>query len=233
MAIAWWCAAPTGTSHVREKAGMRPAALHRPARVVHSRQSMSTNVDPVARTRFNEPPMTEPKMSKSDSIRQRFAVPAVAAMVALAALGFFQLHAGAAEEAVVIPPPSIDEKPSAALEKAVFAGGCFWGVQGVFQHVKGVENAVSGYSGGDKETAHYNMVGTGQTGHAEAVEVTYDPSKVTYGQLLQVYFSVAHNPTQLNYQGPDRGTQYRSAISWAGGRAGEDAGPYIAELDKA
>ena len=118
----------------------------------------------------------------------------------------------AAEEAVVIPPPSIDEKPSAATEKAVFAGGCFWGVQGVFQHVKGVTNAVSGYSGGDKDTAHYEMVGSGQTGHAEAVEVTYDPSKVTYGQLLQVYFSVAHNPTQLNYQGPDHGTQYRSTI---------------------
>jgi len=172
-------------------------------------------------------------MSKSDSIRQRFAVPTVAALVALAALGFFQLHAGAAEEAVVIPPPSIDEKPSAALEKAVFAGGCFWGVQGVFQHVKGVQNAVSGYSGGDKDTAHYNMVGTGQTGHAEAVEVTYDPSKVTYGQLLQVYFSVAHNPTQLNYQGPDRGTQYRSAIFVAGGEQEKIAGTYIAELDKA
>ena len=84
-------------------------------------------------------------------------------------------------------------------------------MQGVFQHVKGVTNAVSGYAGGDKDTAHYEMVGTGQTGHAETVEVTYDPSKVTYGQLLQVFFSVAHNPTQLNYQGPDHGTQYRSA----------------------
>ena len=96
--------------------------------------------------------------------------------------------------------------------KAVFAGGCFWGVQGVFQHVKGVTNAVSGYSGGDRETAHYEMVGSGRTGHAETVEITYDPSKVTYGQLLQIYFSVAHNPTQLNYQGPDHGTQYRSTI---------------------
>ena len=89
-------------------------------------------------------------------------------------------------------------------------------MQGVFQHVKGVANAVSGYAGGDKDTAHYKMVGTGETGHAESVEVTYDPSKVTYGQLLQVYFSVAHNPTQLNYQGPDHGTQYRSTIFVAG-----------------
>src|SRR4051794_26735858 len=109
---------------------------------------------------------TERKMSKSDSIRYWFALPAGAAMIALAALGLFQLQAGAAEEAVVIPPPSIDEKPSAGLEKAVFAGGCFRGVQGVFQHVKGVANAVSGYAGGDKETAHYNMVGTGETRHA-------------------------------------------------------------------
>jgi peptide-methionine (S)-S-oxide reductase len=193
---------------------------------------MSTDVDPAVRTQSNEPPKTEPKMSKSDSIRQRFAL-AGAAMIALAALGFFQLQAGAAEEAVVIPPPSIDEKPSAGLEKAVFAGGCFWGVQGVFQHVKGVANAVSGYSGGDKDTAHYNMVGTGETGHAEAVEVTYDPSKVTYGQLLQVYFSVAHNPTQLNYQGPDQGTQYRSAIFVTGGEQKKIAGAYIAELAKA
>ena len=139
----------------------------------------------------------------------------------------------AAEEAVVIPAPSIDEKPSAASEKAIFAGGCFWGVQGVFQHVKGVTNAVSGYSGGDKETAHYEMVGSSQTGHAETVEVTYDPSKVTYGQLLQVYFSVAHNPTQLNYQGPDHGTQYRSTIFVANDEQKKIAQSYIAELDKA
>ena len=175
-------------------------------------------------------------MSKSDtSFRPltRFGFLAAAAFVAVAAFAAWQLPAGAAEEAVVIPAPSIDEKPSAASEKAIFAGGCFWGVQGVFQHVKGVTNAVSGYSGGDKDTAHYEMVGTSQTGHAETVEVTYDPSKVTYGQLLQVFFSVAHNPTQLNYQGPDHGTQYRSTIFVADDEQKKIAQSYIAELDKA
>jgi peptide-methionine (S)-S-oxide reductase len=158
---------------------------------------------------------------------------AVGALAVAAAFAAWQLPAGAAEDAVVIPAPSIDEKPSAASEKAVFAGGCFWGVQGVFQHVKGVTNAVSGYSGGDKDNAHYEMVGSGQTGHAETVEVTYDPSKVTYGQLLQVYFSVAHNPTQLNYQGPDQGTQYRSTIFVVDDQQQKIAHSYIAELDKA
>ena len=109
------------------------------------------------------------------------------------------------EEAVVIPPPSIDEKPaSTALEKAVFAGGCFWGVQGVFQHVDGVTGAVSGYAGGEQSTADYATVGTGRTGHAESVEVTFDPAKISYGKLLQVFFSVAHNPdaAQLPGTGP-------------------------------
>lgn len=156
-----------------------------------------------------------------------------AALVAAAAVAIWQPPASAEEKAVVIPPPSLDEKPSAGLEKAVFAGGCFWGVQGVFQHVKGVTSAVSGYAGGEASTAHYGMVGTGSTGHAEAVEVTYDPSKVTYGQLLHVFFSVAHNPTQLNYQGPDHGTQYRSAIFFADDEQKKIAQSYIAELDKA
>jgi peptide-methionine (S)-S-oxide reductase len=175
-------------------------------------------------------------MSKSDTPFRRLTrhgFLAAAALLAVAAFAAWQLPAGAAEEAVVVPAPSIDEKPSAASEKAIFAGGCFWGVQGVFQHVKGVTNAVSGYSGGDKDTAHYEMVGTSQTGHAETVEVTYDPSEVTYGQLLQVFFSVAHNPTELNYQGPDQGTQYRSTIFVANGEQQKIAQSYIAELDKA
>jgi peptide-methionine (S)-S-oxide reductase len=175
-------------------------------------------------------------MSKFDTFSRplsRLGFLAVGALVAAAAFTAWQLPAGAAEDAVIIPAPSIDEKPSAASEKAVFAGGCFWGVQGVFQHVKGVTNAVSGYSGGDKDTAHYEMVGSSQTGHAETVEVTYDPSKVTYGQLLQVYFSVAHNPTQLNYQGPDHGTQYRSTIFVVDDQQQKVAQSYIAELDKA
>ena len=103
-------------------------------------------------------------------------------------------------------------RPGPGTEVAVLAGGCFWGVQGVFQHVDGVKNAVSGYAGGAAETAHYRVVGSGRTGHAEAVEVTFDPAEISYGEILQIFFSVAHDPTQLNRQGPDVGTQYRSTI---------------------
>ncbi|RUV64651.1 peptide-methionine (S)-S-oxide reductase [Mesorhizobium sp. M5C.F.Ca.IN.020.29.1.1] len=163
-----------------------------------------------------------------------FARGALAAlMLAAAGAALWQTPAISAEKAVVIPPPAMDEKPAAATAKAIFAGGCFWGVQGVFQHVKGVTSAVSGYAGGDKDTAVYETVGTGRTGHAEAVEITYEPSEVTYGQLLQVYFSVAHNPTQLNYQGPDRGPQYRSTIFAESDAQKKIAESYIAQLDKA
>lgn len=163
-----------------------------------------------------------------------FAKAAAAALILTAAAAvFWQTPAVSAEDAVVIPPPAMDEKATAGTEKAVFAGGCFWGVQGVFQHVKGVTSAVSGYAGGDKDTAVYEMVGTSRTGHAESVEITYEPSKVTYGQLLQVYFSVAHNPTQLNYQGPDSGTQYRSTIFAENDTQKKVAESYIAQLDKA
>ncbi|MER8398131.1 peptide-methionine (S)-S-oxide reductase MsrA [Mesorhizobium sp. M1348] len=163
-----------------------------------------------------------------------FTKAALAALIlAAAAAVFWQTPAVSAEDAVVIPPPAMDEKATAGTEKAVFAGGCFWGVQGVFQHVQGVTSAVSGYAGGDKDTAVYEMVGTSRTGHAESVEITYEPSKVTYGQLLQVYFSVAHNPTQLNYQGPDSGTQYRSTIFAENDTQKKIAESYIAQLDKA
>ncbi|RUW58134.1 peptide-methionine (S)-S-oxide reductase MsrA [Mesorhizobium sp. M7A.F.Ca.US.008.03.1.1] len=157
------------------------------------------------------------------------------AALALAAAGaaFWLTPAVSAEDAVRIPPPALDEKASAGTEKAIFAGGCFWGVQGVFQHVKGVSKAVSGYTGGAKDDAVYETVGSGRTGHAESVEITYDPSKVTYGQLLQVYFSVAHNPTQLNFQGPDSGTQYRSTIFAENDAQKKIAQSYIAQLDKA
>lgn len=163
-----------------------------------------------------------------------FARSALAALI-LAAAGapLWQTPAISAEDAVVIPPPAMDEKAAAGTAKAVFAGGCFWGVQGVFQHVKGVTSAVSGYAGGTEDTAVYETVGTGRTGHAEAVEITYEPSEVTYGQLLQVYFSVAHNPTQLNYQGPDRGPQYRSTIFAESDAQKKIAESYIAQLDKA
>nr|WP_315257049.1 peptide-methionine (S)-S-oxide reductase MsrA [uncultured Duganella sp.] len=122
-----------------------------------------------------------------------------------------QQQAISAESATVIAPPAVDD-PASGTQTAIFAGGCFWGVQGVFQHVKGVSNAVSGYAGGDARSASYEAVERGDTGHAESVRITYDPAQISYGKLLQIFFSVAHDPTQLNRQGPDSGTQYRSAI---------------------
>jgi peptide-methionine (S)-S-oxide reductase len=140
----------------------------------------------------------------------------------------------AAESAQVIAPPAIDEKGGQATsEIAVLAGGCFWGVQGVFQHVEGVTNAVSGYAGGAKETAHYELVGSGGTGHAESVRISYDPRKVSYGRLLQIYFSVAHDPTQFNRQGPDTGNQYRSAIFPMSAEQARIANAYVAQLNEA
>ncbi|MGY2173796.1 peptide-methionine (S)-S-oxide reductase MsrA [Pseudomonas azotoformans] len=141
---------------------------------------------------------------------------------------------GASDDAVVIAPPALDlPATSGNLQTAVFAGGCFWGVQGVFQHVQGVKNAVSGYDGGAASTAQYESVSEGDTGHAESVSVTYDPSTVSYGKLLQIYFSVAHNPTELNRQGPDTGTQYRSAIFAQNAEQQKVAQAYIAQLDAA
>ncbi|CAB3862873.1 peptide-methionine (S)-S-oxide reductase MsrA [Achromobacter piechaudii] len=151
-----------------------------------------------------------------------------------AAFGLLGMGASnAAETAFIIPAPAVDQTPDAAgQEKAVIAGGCFWGVQAVFQHVKGVSNAVSGYAGGQATTANYDTVSNGSSGHAEAVEITYDPKQVSYGQLLQIYFSVAHDPTQLNRQGPDRGTQYRSAVFPANDGQRKVAEAYIAQLNK-
>ncbi|MFO1104318.1 MAG: peptide-methionine (S)-S-oxide reductase MsrA [Methylocystis sp.] len=141
------------------------------------------------------------------------------------------LRAGAAERAVVLPAPFYDPQSTTGGEqKLVVAGGCFWGVQGVFQRVKGVSRAVSGYAGGARESAHYDQVSQGDTRHAEAVEITYDPKKVSLGELLRVYFSVAHDPTQLNRQGPDIGAQYRSAIFVANGGQEKLARDYIAQL---
>ena len=153
--------------------------------------------------------------------------------IALTAIAVIRAPAGAAEEPVTIPPPAVDAVENGATAKAIFAGGCFWGVQGLFQHVKGVKNAVSGYAGGEQSTAVYEMVGTGATGHAEAVEVTYDPHQVSYGKLLQVFFSVAHNPTQLNYQGPDHGPQYRTALFPLDAEQEKVAASYIEQLDGA
>ena len=137
--------------------------------------------------------------------------------------------------AVVLPNPAADESTPAksTQEAAVFAGGCFWGVQAVFQHVKGVVSATSGYSGGPSMAAEYEVVSTGTTGHAESVKVVYDPAKVSYGQLLKVFFSVAHDPTELNRQGPDTGSQYRSVIFYSSDQQKHIAQAYIAQLDQA
>jgi peptide-methionine (S)-S-oxide reductase len=152
-----------------------------------------------------------------------------------ASILFVSTHpAHSSEAAVVLAPPALDEPVNGAHEEtAVLAGGCFWGVQGVFQHVNGVTKVVSGYAGGQAQTAQYETVSGGQTGHAESVQITYDPAKITYGKLLQIYFSVAHDPTELNRQGPDSGTQYRSAIFPANDMQKRIAQSYIAQLDKA
>jgi peptide-methionine (S)-S-oxide reductase len=139
-----------------------------------------------------------------------------------------------ADDGIVIPPPVVEAQPAQATsEVVVLAGGCFWGVQGVFQHVEGVTRAVSGYAGGAAGTAHYEMVGRGDTGHAESVQITFDPSKISYGRILQIYFSIAHDPTQLNYQGPDTGPQYRSAIFPTSDEQAEIASAYIDQLNQA
>ena len=139
-----------------------------------------------------------------------------------------------AEAAVSLPAPAIDNRKAAgAIQVAVLSGGCFWGVQGVFQHVRGVRQVLSGYSGGERSTAQYETVSSGTTGHAESVRISFDPAKVSYGQLLQVFFSVAHDPTQLNRQFPDVGTQYRSAIFYADEKQKEEAAAFMKELDEA
>ena len=139
-----------------------------------------------------------------------------------------------AETARMLPPPAVDETaPASAAEVAVLAGGCFWGIQGVFQHVKGVTAAVSGYTGGSADAAHYQTVSSGDTGHAESVQITFDPLRISYGKILQIYFAVAHDPTELNRQGPDTGTQYRSTIFPQSPEQARIAAAYIAQLNQA
>jgi peptide-methionine (S)-S-oxide reductase len=161
---------------------------------------------------------------------QRSILPALLAVVGIA----WQLASCAAEAPVIVPPPAMDNpKQPGALQTAVLSGGCFWGVQGVYEHVKGVRKVVSGYAGGDRSTAQYETVGTGTTGHAESVQITFDPAKVSYGELLRIFFSVAHDPTQLNRQGPDTGSQYRSAIVYSDDTQKNIAAAYIAQLNQA
>jgi peptide-methionine (S)-S-oxide reductase len=156
------------------------------------------------------------------------------AMIVTVLAGAVACRAGS-NATVPVPSPVVDEVKATAPGKqtAVIAGGCFWGIQAVFQHVKGVISATSGYSGGSANTAEYETVSTGQTAHAESVQIVYDPSQVTYGELLRVFFSVAHDPTQLNRQGPDHGTQYRSVIFYGNDEQKRIAEAYIAQLGQA
>jgi peptide-methionine (S)-S-oxide reductase len=142
---------------------------------------------------------------------------------------------GRANAKAPFPQPVLDAPlaPEKGQETAVLGGGCFWGIQGVFQHLKGVISATSGYSGGAANTAHYEEVSTGATGHAESVKIVFDPSQISYGQTLMIFFSVGHNPTELNYQGPDYGTQYRSSIFYSNSEQKKIAAAYIAQLDAA
>jgi peptide-methionine (S)-S-oxide reductase len=163
----------------------------------------------------------------------------IAVLVAIVVFGFSGMvvwnHANAAEGGVVLPDPVVDSRLASAAgsETAVVAGGCFWGIQLVFQHVKGVKSAISGYSGGTVASPEYEQVSTGSTGHVESVKITFDPRQISYGQLLKVFFSVAHDPTQLNRQGPDTGTQYRSVIFYGNEEQKRIAEAYIAQLELA
>jgi peptide-methionine (S)-S-oxide reductase len=156
-------------------------------------------------------------------------------VVLVAVVSFWLCAHARGSAAVALPPPAVDVPRAAdpGRQTVVLAGGCFWGVEAVFRHVKGVTEATSGYAGGSAETAHYELVSDGDTGHAESVRVTFDPAQVTLGQLLQVFFSVAHDPTEVNRQGPDTGTQYRSAIFVSGAAQRRVADAYIAQLDRA
>jgi peptide-methionine (S)-S-oxide reductase len=172
-------------------------------------------------------------MSASHLVRRIVPALAIATLLVLVAVRLGILPSSA-ETVRVVPAPAVDISAGpATAETAVLAGGCFWGVQGVFQHVEGVTSAVSGYAGGAKETADYDKVGSGRTGHAEAVRIAYDPRKITFGRLLQIYFSVAHDPTELNRQGPDVGPQYRSTIFPANDEQARVAKAYIEQLDLA
>jgi peptide-methionine (S)-S-oxide reductase len=159
------------------------------------------------------------------------------ALIALPAALFLSLTGGpaAADTAQVVPPPQADMPASEAapLQTAVLAGGCFWGVQGVFEHVKGVNRVLSGYAGGTAETANYETVSSGRTGHAESVEIQFDPKTISYGQILQIFFSVALDPTEVDRQGPDSGTQYRSEVFTRDAAQQKVAQSYIAQLDQA
>ncbi len=158
---------------------------------------------------------------------------AIAAAALVSAVPLLSVHVSAEDLDKEIPAAAADPANPAATEVAVLAGGCFWGQQGLFEHVKGVKKVVAGYSGGSRQKAQYDLVSEGDTGHAESVQITFDPKQVTFGQLLRIYFSVAHDPTEVNRQGPDSGTQYRSEIFTASPEQEATAKAYIAQLDAA
>src|ERR1700676_22890 len=164
-----------------------------------------------------------------------FAIAVIMAFFSWTAIRALGARSAETPSASLFPHARSDAPPrnSSSSQSGVFAGGCFWGVQAVFEHVKGVKSAISGYSGGRVKSPSYEVVSMGVTGHAESVQVTYDPSQITYGQLLMVYFSVAHDPTQLNRQGPDTGSQYRSAIFYSNDEQKRIADDYIAQLNSA
>jgi peptide-methionine (S)-S-oxide reductase len=167
---------------------------------------------------------------------RKLGTPRLTALLGVTVMGVLLWHSPlfGAEAPVIIPPPAVDNpKAAGPMQTAVLAGGCFWGVQGVFEHVRGVRKAIAGYAGGERSTAEYTRVGTGSTGHAESVKIIFDPAKISYGQILQIAFSVVHDPTQLNRQGPDVGTQYRSVIFYADDDQKRIAQAYIAQLDQA
>jgi peptide-methionine (S)-S-oxide reductase len=166
------------------------------------------------------------------SIRRFKWFPALAGLLLMAGTSACSL-AAAGSDGAPLPDPAVDAAPAQGDQVAVLAGGCFWGLQAVFEHVKGVKKVLAGYSGGAANTAEYDRVSDGDTGHAESVKIVYDPAKVSYGQLLKVYFSVATDPTQLNRQGPDVGTQYRSAIFYGNEEQQRVASAYIAQLGSA
>jgi peptide-methionine (S)-S-oxide reductase len=178
-------------------------------------------------------------MMKGDSIEESVAMrlnrgsAMLGAVMAVAVLAFAHRLAGASQQETVLPTVAVDEQPTAKTETTVFAGGCFWGIQSVFQHTKGVISATSGYAGGSMQNPSYEDVSSGRTGHAESVRVVFDPEQISYGQLLKIFFSVAHDPTQLNRQGPDVGTQYRSALFYASDEQRRVAEAYIDQLTKA
>ncbi|SEQ42064.1 peptide-methionine (S)-S-oxide reductase [Faunimonas pinastri] len=182
---------------------------------------MAKHMSPLSKSRF-------PKLVGAGVI-----LPVVAGALMTALSGSLAAPPAFAAPAAVVPPPAQDLRPARGLQTAVLAGGCFWGVQGVFEHVKGVRQAVDGYTGGSTASPTYEQVSSGRTGHAEAVEITYDPRQISYGEILRIFFSVAHDPTEKNRQGPDSGTQYRSAIFTTGPEQAKVARAYIAQLDGA